>query len=79
MPKQWFYSHDKQKVTGPCSSDELKKLASTGRLTALDRVWGGHMLHSARAGRIKGLLLSLRLGARRLAASKPPRPKRSLT
>lgn len=77
MSKQWFYSHEKQKVTGPCSSDELKKLAASGRLTALDRVWGGRMLRPIKAGSIKGLALSLKLGARKLAKGLPPRRFRS--
>jgi hypothetical protein len=55
MPKKWFYSHAGQKVVGPCSSTELRKLASSGELVPEDMVRGGRMVRAVKAKRLKGL------------------------
>jgi len=38
VAKQWFYSHCGEKVIGPVTSRELKKLASSGELLPTDTV-----------------------------------------
>lgn len=55
MAIEWFYSHDKQRVVGPCSSAELRKLAAVGQLLPTDMVRGGRIVDPVRARRIKGL------------------------
>ena len=58
MQKRWFYSHNGEKVVGPCSSEELRKLTVTGQLSPDDMVRSGRMKRPARAGRVKGLFMS---------------------
>jgi hypothetical protein len=55
MAKKWFYSHAGQKVVGPCSSSDLRKLASSGELVPGDMVRGGRMPRAVKARRLKGL------------------------
>lgn len=55
MPIRWFYSHDRQKVVGPCSSSELRKLAASGQLKPGDMVRGGRIVDLVKASRVKGL------------------------
>jgi hypothetical protein len=55
MPSQWFYSHSGQKVLGPCTSRELKALASSGQLLTTDRVRKHGMVRPVTASRVKGL------------------------
>jgi hypothetical protein len=38
MPVQWFYSPDGQMMFGPCTSLEMKHLASTGQILPTYRV-----------------------------------------
>ena len=55
MPRQWYYSHGKQKVVGPCTAAEMKELAASGRIMPSDLVRGGRMEHPIQARLIKGL------------------------
>jgi hypothetical protein len=55
MPSRWFYSHCGEKVIGPCTSRELKALASSGRLLLSDRVRRHGMTGTVPASMVKGL------------------------
>ena len=71
MGKQWFYTLGMKPVSGPCSTDQLKRLAASGHLRSRDRVWGGIWLHSARAGMIRWLALSLHRGVQKFPTTPP--------
>jgi hypothetical protein len=55
MRNRWYYSCGGQKVVGPCSSAELKKLAASGRLLPGDMVRRDPMIRPIKAGRVKRL------------------------
>lgn len=52
--EEWHYAKDGQQF-GPISAAELKRLASTGELTATDLVWKDGMADWKKAASIKGL------------------------
>jgi hypothetical protein len=58
MPSKWYYSHNGQKVSGPCSATYLKKLAATGRLMPDDLVGKNRVVRLVKAGSVKGLFLA---------------------
>jgi GYF domain 2 len=58
MASQWYFSLNGQAMSGPCSSRELKRLASTGQLLPTDRVRKEGMEKPVRARRLKGLFIS---------------------
>jgi hypothetical protein len=55
MHKHWFYSRDGHEMLGPCTSKELKRMASTGQLVPTDRVLKDGMEKAVTARRVKGL------------------------
>jgi GYF domain 2 len=55
VPDKWYYSHDGQKVDGPCSSTELKRLAARGHLKPEDTVGKNRMVRLVKASSVKGL------------------------
>jgi hypothetical protein len=55
MPAKWYYSRKGEKVAGPCSSSELKKLAAAGQLTPDDLVGKNRMVRLVKASCVKGL------------------------
>jgi GYF domain 2 len=54
---QWFYSPDGQKMLGPCSSLEMKQLASTGKILPGYRVRRKGRATTVMAKNVKGLFL----------------------
>jgi GYF domain 2 len=55
MQKKWLYSRDGRVMLGPCTSKELKQLASTGQLLPTDKVRSESMEKAVMARRIRGL------------------------
>ena len=55
MSDKWYYSHDGQKVEGPCCSTELKRLAARGHLKPEDTVGKNRMVRLVKASSVKGL------------------------
>lgn len=55
MATGWFFSRDGQTMHGPCSSKQLKRLATTGQLLPSDRVRRVGAEKTIVAGRVKGL------------------------
>jgi hypothetical protein len=55
MPAQSFYSRGGQKVLGPCTTSELKIMASTGLLLPNDTVRRQEMVHPVHANSVKNL------------------------
>jgi hypothetical protein len=55
VSKQWFYTREGQEMLGPCTSRELKQLASSGQLLPTDSVREGGMEKAVTARRIRGL------------------------
>jgi GYF domain 2 len=55
MPTQWFYSHDGQTMIGPCTSLEMKQLASTGQILPSYRVQRKGREKTVMARNVKGL------------------------
>ena len=55
MPDKWYYSHDGQKVEGPCRSTELRRLAARGDLKPEDTVGKNRMVRLVKASSVKGL------------------------
>ena len=55
MPDKWYYSQKGQKVAGPCSSTELKRLAARGQLAPDDLVGKNRMVRLVKADSVKGL------------------------
>jgi hypothetical protein len=51
---EWYYAHNQQQK-GPVSWDELRQLASAGRLTRQDMVWSDGMPDWKTAGAVDGL------------------------
>jgi hypothetical protein len=58
MPSKWYYSCKGQKVVGPCSPSQLKKLATDGQLTPDDLVGKNRVVRLVKAGSVKGLFPS---------------------
>jgi hypothetical protein len=57
MASQWFYSPDGQKMLGPCTSLEMKQLASSGRILPTYRVQRKGRATTVMAKNVKGLFL----------------------
>jgi len=57
MPTQWFYSLEGEKMRGPCTSLEMKHLASTGRILPTSRVKRKGRVKTVLARNVKGLFL----------------------
>jgi len=55
MSTQWFYSHDGQMMLGPCTSLEMKHLASTGQILPTSRVKRKGREKTVMARNVKGL------------------------
>ena len=55
MSDKWYYSHDGQKVEGPCCSTELRRLAARGHLKPEDTVGKNRMVRLVKASSVKGL------------------------
>lgn len=55
MPAKWYFSRNGEKVAGPCSSTELKRLAAKGGLTPEDLVGKNRVVRLVKAGTVKGL------------------------
>jgi hypothetical protein len=55
MPAQWFYSSDGQMMLGPCTSLEMKHLASTGQILPSYRVQRKGREKTVMARNVKGL------------------------
>ena len=54
---QWFYSPDGQTMLGPCTSLEMKHLASTGKILPTHRVKRKGCAKSVMARNVKGLFV----------------------
>jgi len=59
---QWYYARD-DKQHGPVTAAELKQLAASGRLQAVDLIWREGMDEWTPAARLKGLFPDARPGA----------------
>jgi hypothetical protein len=57
VPTQWFYSPDGQMMLGPCTSVEMKHLASTGQILPNYRVKRAGRVKTVMARNVKGLFL----------------------
>ena len=55
MVHKWYYSQKGQPVAGPCSSMDLRRLATRGQLTPDDLVGRNRMVRLVKAGSVKGL------------------------
>jgi hypothetical protein len=55
MPAKWYFSRDGEKVSGPCSGAELKRLAAKGGLKPDDLVGKNRIVRLVKAGTVKGL------------------------
>jgi hypothetical protein len=55
MPTQWFYSLDGRMMLGPCTSLEMKRLASTGQILPTYRVKRKGRVKTVMARNVKGL------------------------
>jgi hypothetical protein len=55
MPVQWLYSSDGQRMLGPCTSVEMKHLASTGQILPTYRVQRKGREKTVLARNVKGL------------------------
>ena len=55
MPARWYFSRNGEKVAGPCSSTELKRLAAKGGLKPDDLVGKNRMVRLVKASSVKGL------------------------
>jgi hypothetical protein len=55
MPVQWLYSSDGQRMLGPCTSDEMKHLASIGQILPTYRVQRKGREKTVLARNVKGL------------------------
>jgi hypothetical protein len=58
MASQWFYSQDGRIMVGPCSSLEMKHLASTGQILPTYRVQRKGRVKTVLARNVKGLFVS---------------------
>jgi GYF domain 2 len=58
LATQWFYSPDGQKMLGPCTSLEMKQLASSGKILPTYRVQRKGRPTTVMAKNVKGLFLS---------------------
>lgn len=68
--EEWHYAKDGQQF-GPISAADLKRLATTGELSATDLVWKDGMADWKKAASIKGLFLI----GQSATSSPPPVPK----
>jgi GYF domain 2 len=59
MPSKWYFSRKGLKVSGPCSSAELKRLAAGGHLTPDDMVGKNRVVRLVKASSVKGLFPAL--------------------
>jgi hypothetical protein len=57
VPTQWFYSQDGRNMLGPCTSLEMKQLASTGKILPTYRVQRKGRDKTVIARNVKGLFL----------------------
>ena len=57
MPTQWFYSVDGRMMLGPCTSLEMKHLASTGQILPTYRVKRKGRVKTVVARNVKGLFV----------------------
>lgn len=57
MSAQWFYSVDGRTMIGPCTSLEMKQLASTGQILPTYRVQRKGRFKTVMARNVKGLFL----------------------
>ena len=55
MASKWYYSRQGQKVAGPCSPTELKRLAAGGHLGPDDLVGKNRVVRLVKASTVKGL------------------------
>jgi hypothetical protein len=55
MSVQWFYSSDGKMMVGPCTSLEMKNLASTGQILPTYRVRRKGRAKTVMARNVKGL------------------------
>jgi hypothetical protein len=57
MPSQWFYSVDGRMMLGPCTSLEMKHLASTGQILPTYRVKRKGRVKTVMARNVRGFFL----------------------
>jgi hypothetical protein len=57
MASQWFYSQDGRTMLGPCSSVEMKQLASTGQILPTYRIQRKGRAKTVLARNVKGLFI----------------------
>jgi GYF domain 2 len=57
VPTQWFYSQDGRMMLGPCTSVEMKHLASTGQILPTYRVRRKGRIKTVMARNVKGLFV----------------------
>jgi hypothetical protein len=55
MANKWYYMQKGQPVAGPCSSMELRRLATRGQITPDDLVGRNRTVRLVKAGTVKGL------------------------
>jgi hypothetical protein len=55
MSNQWYFTQNGGEMLGPCTSKELKILASSGKLLPTDTIRKEGMEKPVRARRLKGL------------------------
>ncbi len=55
MSTQWYFTREGMETIGPCSSRELRRMASSGQLLPTDKVRKEGMEKPVRARRLKGL------------------------
>lgn len=55
MAHNWYYLIKGQPIAGPCSSMELRRLATRGQLTPEDYVGRNRKVRLVKAGSVKGL------------------------
>ena len=57
MPTQWFYSVDGEKMVGPHTAIEMKRLAASGQILPTYRVKRKSRVKTVMAGNVRGLFV----------------------
>jgi hypothetical protein len=55
MANDWYFSREGQSLAGPCTSTEIRRLASIGQLLPGDLVAKNRKVRLVRAASVKGL------------------------
>jgi hypothetical protein len=72
MTDLWFYAHDDNKI-GPCSAQQLKELAASGRILPTDTVWKEGVERGVPARKVRHLFPTAPAGVPP-AQAPPPSP-----